>query len=131
VFKTGDLGLHGLHRTLLSFRFGLLEQVLESFAETLLLLVHGTADLPDLALNHFGHLFFQSSQMRLLNHFCKSDDLLSTCLALVHDLQGLIHAFYLAVDLVYLSEMCTGLLVEYLVSLLLREPDQLDGLRSG
>ena len=100
MFKTGDLGLHHLHRTLLSFRLGLLQQVLESFAETLLLLVHGTADLPDLALNHFGHLFFQSSQMRLLDHLCESGDFLSTCLALVNYLQGLVHALYLAIDLV-------------------------------
>lgn len=131
VVKTGDLGLHGLHYALLSFRLSLLEQVLESFAEALLLLVHGIPDLPDLALNHFCHLFFQRSQMRLLNHLCESSDLFSTCLALVHDLQGLVHALNLAVDLVYLSEMCAGLLVEYLVGFLLREPDQLDGLRCG
>jgi hypothetical protein len=51
VLKTSDLGLHSLHYTLLSFRLGLLEQVLESFAEALLLLVHGSADVPNLALN--------------------------------------------------------------------------------
>lgn len=50
---------------------------------------------------------------------------------MIHDFQGLVHALNLTVDLVYLSEMCTGLLVEYLVSFLLREPDQLDGLRCG
>jgi hypothetical protein len=131
VFKTGDLGLHGLHRTLLSFGLSLLEQVLESFAETLLLLVHGTADLPDLALDHFGHLLFQCGQMRLLDHLCEPGDLLPACLALVHDLQGLVHALYLAVDFFYLPEMCTGLLVEYLVSFLVREPDKLEGLRRG
>lgn len=67
--------------------------------------------------------------MRLLHHLSESGDLFSACLALIHDLQGLFHALNLAVDLVNLSEMCAGLLVEYLVSLLLREPDQLDGLR--
>ena len=118
VLKTSDLGLHDLHCTLFSFRFGLQEQVLESFAETLLLLVHGIADHPNLALNHFGHLLFQSGQMRLLNHLRESGDFLSTCLALIHDLQGLVYALYLIVDLIYLSEMCTRLLVKYLVSFL-------------